>query len=207
MLATASDELFDASATVLSVFTMEDVHVKSLKSAALAPGLACCALVLASCGAGQITQTDTQVAAVDGASANTADNLVSLRDVTVQVKNNGKAGLKFTASNLDKGDREHTLKSVSVEGKDVSLDGDLSMGPGCSLVADLEGELKNIPSTNKACLNKVATSVDNPGFPVGGNTDVKFVFDDGQEVNVVATISEPLPEAGSLERQAPEKKH
>ncbi|WP_123961185.1 hypothetical protein [Corynebacterium pseudopelargi] len=186
---------------------MEDVHVKSLKSAALAPGLACCALVLASCGAGQITQTDTQVAAVDGASANTADNLVSLRDVTVQVKNNGKAGLKFTASNLDKGDREHTLKSVSVEGKDVSLDGDLSMGPGCSLVADLEGELKNIPSTNKACLNKVATSVDNPGFPVGGNTDVKFVFDDGQEVNVVATISEPLPEAGSLERQAPEKKH
>ncbi|AZA10684.1 hypothetical protein CGERO_01750 [Corynebacterium gerontici] len=181
--------------------------MKSLKSAALVSGAAFCALALASCGAGQISQTDTQVAAVDGASANTPDNLVSVRDVTVHVKQDGKAGLKFTASNQDKGDRDHTLKSVSVDGKSVSLDGDLTMAPECSLVADLEQELKNIPTTDKACLQKVATSVDNPGFPPGGNADVKFVFDNGQEVSVTATVSEPLPPAGSLERQTPEASH
>lgn len=181
--------------------------MKSLKSAALVTGAAFCALALASCGAGQLSQTDTQVAAVDGASANTQDNLISVRDVTVHVQKDGKAGLKFTASNLDKGDRTHTLKSVSVDGKSVSLDGELSMAPECSLVADLEQELKNIPTTDKACLQKVATSVDNPGFPPGGNAEVKFVFDSGQEVAVTATISEPLPEAGTMEREGHKASH
>jgi hypothetical protein len=46
--------------------------------------VACCAvaLVLVSCAAGQIAQTDSQVAAVDGASGNVG-NTIALRDVLI----------------------------------------------------------------------------------------------------------------------------
>lgn len=46
--------------------------------------VACCAtaLALVGCGAGQITQTDSQVAAVDGAFGN-AGNTIALRDVLI----------------------------------------------------------------------------------------------------------------------------
>lgn len=40
------------------------------------------ALIVAGCGAGQVTQTDTQVAAIDGASVN-AQQAIALRDVLI----------------------------------------------------------------------------------------------------------------------------
>jgi copper(I)-binding protein len=51
--------------------------------------LACCAavLALAGCGAGQITQTDHQVSAVDGISGNLGDS-IALRNVLIPYPNN-----------------------------------------------------------------------------------------------------------------------
>lgn len=51
--------------------------------------VACCAaaLALVGCGAGQITQTDSQVSAVDGASGNVG-NAIALRDVLILYPHN-----------------------------------------------------------------------------------------------------------------------
>ncbi|HET9118109.1 MAG TPA: hypothetical protein VFN75_08575, partial [Pseudonocardiaceae bacterium] len=54
-----------------------------------ARSLACCAAVLAlvGCGAGQITQTDSQVAAVNGAYGN-AGSTIALRNVLIPYPSN-----------------------------------------------------------------------------------------------------------------------
>ncbi|MFF5230612.1 hypothetical protein [Dactylosporangium sp. NPDC000521] len=57
-----------------------------LASAALGVGL------LSGCSAGQITQTDTQVAPVPGVNANSADGLIALRDGTVAYSGDYKPG-------------------------------------------------------------------------------------------------------------------
>jgi hypothetical protein len=57
-----------------------------LASAALGVGL------LSGCSAGQITQTDSQVAAVPGVSAQSADGLIALREGVVAYSNDYKAG-------------------------------------------------------------------------------------------------------------------
>ena len=82
------------------------------------------ALVLASCSAGQITQTSSQVAAVDGGEAETEDGNIAVRDVAIQVQpESGEASLKFTAVNQAYSDEEFTLDSVTVDGQDVPLSG------------------------------------------------------------------------------------
>lgn len=62
--------------------------ITSIKSAAL--GIAC-AVALAGCGAGQITQTDTQVSAVDGASGNVGQ--VAVRDASIVFTSSANAAI------------------------------------------------------------------------------------------------------------------
>src|SRR5690625_527304 len=78
------------------------------------------ALALASCSAGQITQTSSQVAAVDGSDAESADGNIAVRDVAIQVEpDTNEASLKFTALNQAYTDEQITLESISVDGQDV----------------------------------------------------------------------------------------
>ena len=82
------------------------------------------ALLLASCSAGQITQTSDQVAAVDGASVNSSDNTIAVRDVTIHVTEDGETGVKFTAINQDKKrDATHKLEKITIDGQEVAIDG------------------------------------------------------------------------------------
>lgn len=99
--------------------------MKSLNLAARRGALvtvaAASALALASCSAGQITQTSSQVAAVDGNQAGSANDPVLVRDVTVHLTTDGEAGVKFTAINQDTSHTSHTLESVTVDAKRLSL--------------------------------------------------------------------------------------
>lgn len=175
--------------------------MKSLKSAARSgafiTGTALCGLVLASCGAGQISQTANQVAAVDGASGGSEDNTIVVRDVTVHVDANGTAGVKFAAINQDPSDATHTLKSVTVDGTAAKLDGSTEIASECSLLGDLPEELDRLPMSKDACISHVPTTIENSGFAYSGTKDVTFTFDSDTTVTVKATVSEPLPEAGT----------
>ncbi|WKD60472.1 hypothetical protein CCICO_02100 [Corynebacterium ciconiae DSM 44920] len=165
-----------------------------LNSAARRAGLAAVAglsaLALAACGAGQVTQTSDQVAAVDGASAGTEDGLMAVRDVHVIVEDDATTGLKFTAINQDPSGTSHTLQSIKVDGNEVQLSANPSLGQDCSLVADTEQNIKELkkPSKGEACITYATSTVNNPGFPVGGNVGVTFTFDDGT-IEMIATVS------------------
>lgn len=94
--------------------------MKSLNSVARRGAImtvaAASALALASCSAGQITQTSSQVAAVDGNQAAAESGAVVVRDVTVHLTEEGEAGVKFTAINQDTENVSHNLESVTVDG-------------------------------------------------------------------------------------------
>lgn len=177
--------------------------MKSLKSAARRGGIvsaaALSALALASCSAGQITQTSSQVAAVNGAEGNSEDGTVAVRDVTIIVDDAGEAALKFTAINQDTTMTEHTLESIDVNGNAVEFEG-ASLGRDCVLVGDSAERLEVTPQSDGiGCIEYTETSLTNDDFAVGGNIPVTFSFDSG-DVEVVAAVAAPQLPAGSFVR-------
>ncbi|WP_396125070.1 MULTISPECIES: hypothetical protein [unclassified Corynebacterium] len=164
------------------------------------------AMVLSACSAGQISQTSSQVAAVDGASAESSNGAIAVRDVTVQVAPDGTAGVKFTAINQDDTNADHTLKSVSIDGVEASLKGDSSLKHGCSLVANIPSEMKKLVEPKGACVNHISTTIANPGFSYGGTKEVTFVFDDSTIV-VDATTAAPVLESGQHDREHSHTEH
>lgn len=178
---------------------MEDTLVKSLKPVAVLSAAAASALVLVGCSAGQITQTSSQVAAVDGATAFTEDGALSVQDVTIVLDENGKAALKFVATNQDTAMTEHRLVSADVNGKQVKMDRANAIAYNCAVVGDSKDGLERMPQLNNGCTQYVTTTVDNDDFAYGGNVDVKFTFDTG-DVDVTATVSAPNLPAGEVDR-------
>jgi len=183
---------------------MEDIDVKSLKSVARRGGAvsvaAASALLLAACSAGQITQTSSQVAAVNGASAQTEDGSVAVRDVTVLLDENGEAALKFTATNQDYDMRDHQLQSVEVDGQNVQLGSVDPMPYNTSIVGDSADGLDTLPQTDLDKIQYVQTELNNREYAYGGNLPVTFTFDSGK-VEALATISAPTVESGKTHRQ------
>ena len=175
--------------------------MKSLKRVAVAAVAGCATLALVGCSAGQITQTSNQVAAVDGASASTEDGSVAVQDVTVVLAEDGQAALKFTATNQDTAMKDHTLKSVDVDGQNVTISGNSSIAYNCALVADSKDGLERMPQDkNDNCIEYTATTLANDDFAYGGNVPVTFNFDTGS-LDVVATVSAPTLASGQVDRE------
>lgn len=183
--------------TVKSVKTLGKKSVTS--RGVIAAALAVSTLTLGACSAGQITQTSDQVAAVDGARADSADNLLAVRDVTVLVdRETAQAALKFTAINMDPSMQPHSLEKVTVGGEEVNLsESPIQLDRNCSVVASSAADLENTLKANSegTCIAYVTTSLDNPGFATGGNEKVVFSFDTG-DLEVTATVSGEPVKAG-----------
>lgn len=177
---------------------MEDLSVKALESTARHGGVICAtmlaAFALTACSAGQITQTSSQVAAVDGASANAEDDSVAVRDVTVKIDENDKASLKFVAVNQDYSQAPHRLESVQVDGKDAGFN-PRTIDFNCTLISDsAEGQ----QDRGAACIDYTETPL-RGDFAYGGNVTVTFNFDSGS-FDVTATVAQEQPEVGTFER-------
>lgn len=182
--------------------------MKSLKTAARRGGIvsaaALSALALAACSAGQVTQTSSQVAAVDGAMGGDQAVSVSVTDVTVLLdETTGEAALKFIASNQDPSGQEYTLESVEVDGQKAQLDGVEPLKQDCTLVSDSEDHLKENPQfEGSECFQYVTASLENEDWAFAGNLPVTFTFDNLDEpIEVTATVSAPTPEAGGVDRE------
>ncbi|MDR7330271.1 hypothetical protein CGUA_11465 [Corynebacterium guangdongense] len=179
--------------------------MKSLTSAARRGGIitvaAVSTLALTACSAGQITQTSSKVVAVDGATAHSENDEVSVLDVTVLLNDQtGDAALKFTATNQDPSLAEHTLESVSVDGQNVQI----SAGPiahNCTLVADSQENIDAMPDPEgtSSCTQQIATPIENQDFAYGGQVPVEFVFDTGA-LQVQAPVSAQHVPSGQVER-------
>lgn len=181
--------------------------MKSLKSAArrgaVISATALSALALASCSAGQVTQTTDKVIAVDGAHAATEDGNVSVQDVTILLEpETGEAALKFTAVNSGYGKDKVTLKSVDVDGQSVPVAGVQPIGRDESIVANSAANLEATPQ-NPALesIQYLPTTLQNDDFGFAGTRPVTFTFSNGT-VKVDAPISASPLTSGKFNRDA-----
>lgn len=177
--------------------------MQSLKSAARRGAIisvtAVSALALASCSAGQITQTADKVAAVDGASASTDDNKVAVRDVTILVEPDGSAALKFSAVNQGYDTDVISLESVKVDGQRVEMDKAQPLHRNQSIIADSQKNLDATTQQDSENVQYIATSLKNDDFGYAGDRPVTFEFSNGS-VDVDATIAATQMQSGEFDR-------
>ncbi|WP_408926709.1 hypothetical protein ACKFR5_07455 [Corynebacterium marquesiae] len=179
------------------------LNVQSLKSAARRGAIisvtAVSALALASCSAGQITQTADKVAAVDGASASTDDNKVAVRDVTILVEPDGSAALKFSAVNQGYDTDVISLESVEVDGQRVEMDKAQPLHRDQSIIADSQKNLDATTQQDSENVQYIATSLKNDDFGYAGDRPVTFEFSNGS-IDVDATIAATQMQSGQFDR-------
>ncbi|MGV9666353.1 hypothetical protein ACWDUL_23570 [Nocardia niigatensis] len=124
--------------TALKATTASKPRRRAVTVAALAAGAV---LALSGCGAGQVSQTATQVAAVNGNSADVGS--IALRNVrfllpqTEEYNNakGGKAVLAFSAVNLSDSKTDQ-LVSISTELGQVKIADKIELKPSATVVAD-----------------------------------------------------------------------
>lgn len=135
----------DKPVTALKATTASKARRRAMTVAALAAGAA---LVLTGCGAGQISQTAHQVAAVNGNTANVGK--VALRDVrfllpqTEEYQNakGGKAVLAFSVANLGEADPDELVSITAGDLGQVKINGKAEIQPQAALVAGLPAKAK-----------------------------------------------------------------
>ncbi|MEJ5920460.1 MULTISPECIES: hypothetical protein [unclassified Corynebacterium] len=201
-----------------------------LRRGALVTVATASAVALTACGAGQISQTANQVAAVDGAQNPQESNPggVAIRDAHILVNpEDGKAALKFSAINQERAnDATYTLKKVEIDGigeanltKDGESEtykklakGDKEIPRNCSLIADSQDSIKMMSEgveKNAACVVYMSNDLDaeklvNDTMSASGeNRNVTFTFDGpkGEEkIELFVTVSAEIAEAGQMDR-------
>ncbi|APT91907.1 hypothetical protein CPHO_02155 [Corynebacterium phocae] len=181
--------------------------MKSLKFAARRGAIisvaAVSALALASCSAGQNTQTSDKVIAIDGANATLEDGNIAVQDVNIQLEpDTGEASLKFSAINKGYTGDPVTLKSIDVDGQTVSLktlEALQPIGRNSSIIGNSKANLDAIPLSDADNIQYVATFLENDDYGYAGSRPVTFNFSVGS-VTVDAPISASPLEAGAYNR-------
>lgn len=201
-----------------------------VRRGALATVAAASAVALAACGAGQISQTANQVAAVDGAQnvQEAVPGGVAIRDAHIIVDpESGDAALKFSVTNQERSnDAVYTLESVEVEGAgeaqltpvtstksyDATSNGEQEIPRDCQMVVDYAGAVEQYSAqadANPGCITYFSSTLDSETLAgdksnaIGENRNVTFTFqgpEGTEEIELFVTISSYIPEAGSVDR-------
>lgn len=178
--------------------------MKSLKAAArrgaLISATAAAALALVACSGGQVTQTSSQVAPVDGTSAATEDGIVAVRDVAIQVDPaSGEASLKFTAVNQGYKEETVTLESIDVDGQAVTFDSVEPINRDERIVGNSAAELEKHEQSDGDYVQYVETSLEDDDYGFAGYRPVTFTFSNGT-LTMDAAVTAPQMEAGQFNR-------
>jgi hypothetical protein len=162
-------------------------------------------LALAGCGAGLVTQTDNQVAAIDGASANLGG--IAIRDVSIPYPQdlNGvyPAGsdVPLQLTIVNQGNIPDTLVSVTTSAAgQVLLQGRTTIPPGTSVTTPGETGSSATPtapvSPLDAGLLRIMLSGTTRPLRAGQNINLTFVFQHAGK----ATLSVPMASPSESER-------
>lgn len=160
-------------------------------------GLAACGLILGGCGSGQISQTATQEAAMNGTAANVKE--IALRNVHLLAEQTSDylqpgstVPLLFVAAN-NSADVDDKLVGITSEVGTVAINGDGAIPAGGALVvgsADGQAQAMGsaLPIAAEVTLSKPITN--------GPTYDFTFGFEKAGKVTVAVPISagEPGPE-------------
>lgn len=175
--------------------------------AGVAGAAALTGLLLSGCGAGQISQTSRQVAAVNGANATVGS--VDLRDVQVAYptapagpdalyRQGGAAPLVATLVNTAPV-ADRLLSVTSPAAASVQIQGDPTMPQDIALVSP--GNLQLSP-TNAKRVQLVAEGLTRP-VPAGAQIPMTFVFEKAGSVTV--TVPTGVPHTAGSSGHAPER--
>ncbi|PEG43218.1 hypothetical protein CQY20_00425 [Mycolicibacterium agri] len=167
---------------------------RSLITAAVAACGVAAATALAGCGAGQISQTATQQAAVNGAAANVSDT-VALRNVHMRADQDSdflepgtEVPLVFVATN-DSPDVADKLVRVTSDVGTVRLTGDLTLQPMDVLeVSREESTISALEQAERATAAKATVDLSKP-VTNGLTYNFTFTFEKAGEVTVAVPIS------------------
>ncbi len=177
------------------------------RSSAVTVALAACALAASSalggCSAGQVAQTATQQAAVNGTAATVGN--ITLRNVhlrarqtTDYVQPGSNVELLFVASN-DSPDTPDKLVSITSDFGSVSLTGDTTLPPTDVLVVgEPDGQVAPLEATETADAAKAMVDISKP-ITNGLTYDFTFTFQNAGQTTVPVPISageSPRREAG-----------
>jgi copper(I)-binding protein len=189
------------TATGVSVVSTVEQEARVDRFKLTACGLAV-AIALAGCSAGQISQTATQQAAVNGTSANLGD--IALRNVhlranltTDYVQPGREVELLFQVSN-ESPDTEDKLVSITSDVGAVSVTGDTTVPAGGVLVVGApDGQTTPLDAVEAADAAQATLTLSKP-ITNGLTYNFTFKFEKAGEATVVVPIS-----AGeSLRREA-----
>nr|MDQ3763043.1 copper chaperone PCu(A)C [Actinomycetota bacterium] len=166
--------------------------------------VACCAaaLALVGCGAGQITQTDSQVAAVDGAFGDIG-NSIALRNVLIPYPQNQQgtypagAAVPVLLTVINHGNTTDELVAVTSPAASQGLvSGTTQIPPGTTVISTtgsaeptsplVVGELRVVLITTQP-------------LPTGLNTPVTFHFRNAGKVTLPVPMATPPDAAGEVE--------
>lgn len=157
-------------------------------------------LALAGCGAGQVTQTDTQVAAIDGSNANLGG--IAIRDVWMPYPQDLN-GVYPTGSDVplqltivNQGDVPDTLMSVTTPAAaQVLLQGRTTVPPGTSVTTPRETGSSAAPTTPPSPLDAGLLRVTLAGttrpLRAGQNIEVTFVFQHAGRTTLSVPMASP----------------
>ena len=149
------------------------------------------ALVLVGCGAGQVAQTDSQVAAVDGAFGNAA-NTIALRDVLIPYPNN-PAGTYPVGSTvplvltiINQGDNADELVGVdSPTASQVLVEGTTQIPPGTTITSTTGSTSMGGQPTSPLVIGKLRIVLTtNQVLRAGLDTPVTFQFRNAGKVTL-----------------------
>lgn len=162
-------------------------------------GCAALALSLSACGAGQISQTAEQVAAVNGTEGNIGD--AHVRDVTLISQPDNSVSLKFNASNEAIQMEDIVLEGISIDDASIDFDGNETIAPNCTLVADSQAALDemNPDDADLGCTEYFANTVEGSNFYIGASRPVTFEFNTG-DLEINAPVAAWYPESGQTYR-------
>jgi copper(I)-binding protein len=166
------------------------------------------ALVLAGCGAGQITQTDSQQPAVNGTHAQV--KTIDLRNAAVQYPTSGPgyaagATPALTLTIVNRGAQDDSLVSVTVEGGgQASIEGSKTVVAMHSLVI---GPDDAVESTNEAKPTSSGAPTSSAGAPTSSGTPTgSSSASNSPGNNLTATATSEVPSSGpAATPTAPEK--
>lgn len=161
------------------------------------------ALGASACSAGQITQTTTQVAAVDGGQGSAGDLHVNDLVVALPESGQGEARLGLVASYTGYGlSPSVTIESIRIGDVQAQINEPRPLDRGCSLVFSVRAEVDPNPAGDGVCIGQATATIPAGDFSAGTSLPATINFSNGDQIDMQAGVITAVPEAGQYTRPA-----
>lgn len=168
--------------------------------------------LLSACSAGQITQTSSQVAPVDGGFASSEDLNVDNFRVVVDEEHisdpggEGRVGFSVSYSgSMLAGEEGVELQAVQVDGQEANIVSSEPFPRDCTLTAHVgpQAELPEVENEPGGLCMRFAevTLPDTSDLRVGVSVPGSLTFSNGDEIDILTGIVVEPPEPDSFERE------